>query len=365
MARKQQQSSIRGAQSAALTAAQVEPSPREKALTAECEQLRNRVESLKQETGQAEVILSAILDAAQRIEPIGVTYVPPRKTTKVSHPCEAVLVLTDWHVGKTVSAAEVLGENDFSLARLRERLLGSDGLIPRKMQTVDLERSNIRIDTLRVFCLGDMVNGNLREEDGATNEFSEAEQPIHSGALLAECLAILATGFSEVLVDYVVPDNHSRLTKKISHKQPWNSWNYIVAKYAEAKTSRVPNIRWVIHPGEVAEVEVCGMRYLLRHGHDMTKGTGGFGGLPFYGFERAAGLEARKRMRIPEKVVFDRLVFGHFHTFGQGPDWRVCPSPSGTDNFDHSQGRYARPAQLGWLVHPKRGEMNLNLYELD
>lgn len=124
MARKQQQSSIRGAQSAALTAAQVEPSPREKALTAECEQLRNRVESLKQETGQAEVILSAILDAAQRIEPIGVTYVPPRKTTKVSHPCEAVLVLTDWHVGKTVSAAEVLGENDFSLARRRGRRPG-------------------------------------------------------------------------------------------------------------------------------------------------------------------------------------------------------------------------------------------------
>ena len=356
---------IKGAQDAAVTAAQVEPTPRVKALTAENAELRTRIEGLKQETGQAEVILAAVLDAAQRIAPLPTTYQPPRKSTRVTHPCEAVLVLTDWHVGKTVDAAEVLGENSFDFARLRERLLGDDGLVTRKVQTVDLERSNIRIDTLRVFCLGDMVNGNLREEDNATNEFSEAEQPIRSGALLAECLAALAPCFERVIVDYVVPDNHSRLTKKISHKQPWNSWNYIVAKYAEAMTERLGNVEWRIHPGEVAEVEVCGMRYLLRHGHDMTKGTGGFGGLPFYGFERAAGLEARKRMRIPEKVVFDRLIFGHFHTYGQGPDWRVCPSPSGTDNFDHSQGRYARPAQVGWLVHPKRGEMNLNLYELD
>jgi hypothetical protein len=118
-----------------------------------------------------------------------------------------------------------------------------------------------------------MVNGNLREEDNATNEFSEAEQPIRSGALLAECLARMAGHFTSVVVDYVVPDNHSRLTKKISHKQPWNSWNYIVAKYAEAMTENIGNIEWRIHPGEVAEVDVCGMRYLLRD----EIGRGGMG----------------------------------------------------------------------------------------
>jgi hypothetical protein len=73
----------------------------------------------------------------------------------------------------------------------------------------------------------------------------------------------------------------------------------------------------------------------------------------------------REALGIPNTVVFDRLIFGHFHTAAQGPDWRVCPSPCGTDNFDHSQGRYSSPAQVGWLVHPRRKEMNLNVYELE
>jgi len=108
-------------------------------------------------------------------------------------------------------------------------------------------------------------------------------------------------------------------------------------------------------------IDVNGMSYLIMHGHQVR----GWMGKPYYGFDRKVGREAIKRMRskLPG-VLFDRLVMGHWHEPANTLDWIIGGSLSGTDAYDHKNGRYAPPLQPIWLVHPKHGEFDWTRIEL-
>jgi len=55
---------------------------------------------------------------------------------------------------------------------------------------------------------------------------------------------------------------------------------------------------------------------------------------------------------------------GHFHAPLAHPWYWIGGSASGTDAYDHQNGRRAKPIQVAWIVHPKRGEFNRTEFEL-
>src|SRR3990167_9749535 len=83
----------------------------------------------------------------------------------------------------------------------------------------------------------------------------------------------------------------------------------------------------------------------------------GWAGKPYYGFDRRVAMEAVKRMGVPE-VAFTKLIFGHFHTATNEKDWQLGGSLSGTNAFDHSNGRHCKAHQTSWYVHPEHGEFD-------
>ena len=100
--------------------------------------------------------------------------------------------------------------------------------------------------------------------------------------------------------------------------------------------------------------------YLAMHGHQIR----GWSGKPYYGFDRRVAMEAVKRMGIPEHA-FTKLLMGHFHHGFNGDTWMLGGSLSGTNAFDHSCGRYGKPHQTGWFVHPTHGEFDWTRWWLD
>ena len=66
--------------------------------------------------------------------------------------------------------------------------------------------------------------------------------------------------------------------------------------------------------------------------------------------------EALKRMNAADVRKFHKVVLGHWHAPLAHPWYWIGGSCSGTDAFDHGQGRHAEPQQVTWLIHPRHGE---------
>jgi len=65
-----------------------------------------------------------------------------------------------------------------------------------------------------------------------------------------------------------------------------------------------------------------------------------------------------------QKIGFHKYLFGHFHTDISLDLYDGCASVSGTDAYDHKEGRFGTPGQCSWMVHPKRGEFNRTNWNL-
>lgn len=339
---------------------EIEPPAEQKYLQKRVKELEKRYSDLKDSHGELAVHLQGILNAAERVSPLKQVY-KGTKSAKVDSPVVAVLHCTDWHGGRFIPAIEVEDFNAFDYKIMNRRL--HKNLMPRFQATVEGARTVMKIDELHILSTGDMCNGALHGE-AATNEFDELEQPVRIGYSWAELVRLLAPHYKKVVIHWVVPDNHGRITPKIESHRPWNSLNYICGEFAKVATKDIKNVEWNIYPGVMQVVEINEVRYLLRHGHGMTKGAGGFGGIPYYAFERAVGKEARRRLVHFEGATFHRMITGHFHVATRAFDWWIGPSVSGTDTHDHENGRFHPPGQCGWLIHPKRGELNYNMFDL-
>ena len=332
-----------------------EPKPVVLALREEVERLKRTIQSFRLDEGRNEQYFYELMDAVNILEPIPIEY-SKSKNSSVDSPIESVFHFTDWHYGEVQLAKEVEGINEFSPEVALKRV---NYLVDRQLEWIKLNRASYKIDTARIIVTGDLISGDIHKELEVTAAFPSPVQSIGAAQLLASAILKISPFYSKVIVDFIVADNHSRLTHKPQAKEEGlNSFNYIVGHYAKESLKRVDNIDFRIHEMHQKVIDVNNFRYLTSHGH----GIQGWAGIPFYGIERKVGKEALKRMQVfselREELRFDKLLIGHFHEPLNGVRWRIGGSLSGTSAYDHREGRFSRPAQTAWMVHPKHGEFN-------
>ena len=113
--------------------------------------------------------------------------------------------------------------------------------------------------------------------------FPTPVQAFECGVIKGHMLSRLAPHFEKIRIEFVVSDNHSRLTTKPQSKQAGlNSHNYVVGHVGKLVSSGQDNIEFNIHHQGTKVVNVAGRNYLLAHGHDVR----GWAGFPYYGIER-------------------------------------------------------------------------------
>lgn len=322
-------------------------------------QLKEKDEILKNyrlEHGKLEIFFKAISEQLQPITPIQPLYV---KTGKKGSPVEAVMQVSDAHMGSVQLMEEIEGFNNFSPEICRNRQID---YVKRFIRWIELHRNVYVIPEASILVTGDLISGDIHEELQVTNAFPVPVQCVKAGEVLSEQVALIAPYFKKVKVHFIVADNHSRLTKKPQSKEEgYNSFNYIVGKLAEIYLAKHPNVQFNIYPMFEKVVQVSERQYLIAHGHNIR----GWMGIPWYSVERHVGKEAMNRMEIimneqsrMKDIGFHKYIFGHYHTPFDHPHYSCCGSVSGTDAYDHKSGRHAEPSQSSWLVHPKHGEFN-------
>ncbi|KKL54648.1 hypothetical protein LCGC14_2263290 [marine sediment metagenome] len=279
-------------------------------------------------------------------------YNPTKDEIKVKTPCVAVLHWSDWHYGAIQEPDEIEFMNSFSPDILKARI---ENLCDDFVRWVSCLREGYVINECVILDTGDNISGDIHRELSITNAFPTPVQAFECGVLKGAMLSKLAPHFESVRMEFIVPDNHSRLTDKPQSKQAGlNSHNYVVGHVGRLVASNQTNIEFNIHTSNTKVINIIGRRYLLSHGHDIKAWMG----VPYYGIERKVSREALVRLNGPDDNKFHKVVMGHFHAPLAHPYFWIGGSASGTDEFDHKCGRRSIPMQSAWIVHKEHGEFN-------
>lgn len=324
-------------------------------------------ENYKKNRGGLEVFFRQVCESISPISPLPEAYKP--KKTRSKHTVIAVNQTSDSHMGAVQIADEVEGLNEFSPATCEERNMK---FAQSSLSYFETMRTAYNINKLVWIFTGDLISGDIHEELRITNAFPMPVQVVEAAKLHAKQVASLAGHFEKVRIEFIVDDNHARLTKKPQAAEAgYNSMNYLVGVMMKEYLSKHENVEINIYPMHEKVISVGNMKYLIMHGHSIR----GWMGVPWYGIERKAGKESTSRLQAimraqDDEVVwkmkelgFHKMVHGHFHTAFDGPMYSCAGSVQGTTSYDHNAGRFSPPSQPSWLVG-KKGEFARTNFQL-
>lgn len=333
------------------------PTQTERHLKSEIARLERALAGRKRDGGQITDAMQDIL-AAVRVEKPPKLVAPKPTSEKVESPVVHVVHLTDWHIGEVVNKEHVeeFGEANYEIAC---------GRINRLLQSVcnktALMRHSYNVPCCHIVGTADWISGDIHDELVRTNEFPAPVQAVKAGFLLGSFIREISAHFQQVNVDLLPAGNHDRITRKPqSADGALNSYGYVTCEIARQAVAQCANVTVKVHHALSKVIQVGGQRYLVAHG-DGIKGTWG---IPFYGIERKKQKEAMARMNMKPEKHFDKILIGHFHEALNHQHWMIGGSLTGTNEFDHKEGRHCRPHQTSWFLHPKHGEFSWNRWWL-
>lgn len=331
-----------------------------KDLKRQLRQTKQMLDDYKKAHGSIKVQFDLIKDAINELPPPKPVNIVKTKKTKAETPVDLCMLFSDWHYGAIQNKSEIEEFGEFSPEICEQRL---EGCVGRIIDWVSLHRNSYTVDNAHILVLGDLISGDIHQELQVTNAFPSPVQSVGAATLLSKLVSETSRHFKRVVVHFITEDNHARLTKKPQAKEAgMNTFNYIVGMIAKISLSRHSNVEFNVYPQYEAVVRVGDRKYLLMHGHNMPPGLVG---VSWYGIERKVMKEALTRLNMDEYKRFHKVIMGHWHVPISTPHFWIGGSVSGTDAYDHKNGRYAKASQSAWMVHGKYGEFDRTDFVLE
>lgn len=269
------------------------------------------------------------------------------------------LSLSDQHTGEVVSLDAMQGLGEYNLEVFRRR---AGRLVKKVVHLMEIERSQLEIPRLTILLDGDVISGLIHDELLKTNEVNVLDQATLAARVTAWVISQLSRHFEEVHVSCTV-GNHGRNQKKVEFKEPHLNWDYIAyqlmamfLKNHDNVTFDIPKSLWSITPIEH-------LKFLHYHGHGIPS----WGGIPYYGLERAVK-DIRESLAVGDET-FDAVVQGHLHVpFEQmrpGGPFIVNGCWKGGDEFAlFGLRKWIPPYQTMFLVSEREGYCGRRLVHL-
>ena len=319
--------------------------------------LRSKVKDLERQADRARAGESAWLAALERcfVEPQTVAIPPrPKLDRRKRSQRTMVLHLSDTQIGKITSS--------YNTEVARERIV--ERLFSRMESLLEAERSIHKINDLRVYLGGDMVEGEMVFP--TQPHFIDSpviEQTIETAHIIVDLLAKLSGLVRNIRV-VAVRGNHGRSGKydRTNPATNWDSMTYECISMILKGTKLGERVELIHDREKFYQIDyIYNWGFLLVHG-DQIRGQLG---LPWYGVrKKASGWQDSLTMMVDGYRVsesWDYLLFGHFHTYA-GPvtdNFRIwmCNGTTESDNEYAQEGLAAcgEPVQRVGFVSPERG----------
>jgi predicted phosphodiesterase len=267
-----------------------------------------------------------------------------------------ITIWSDWHIGETVSRAEVNGVNEFNM-KIAERRVRR--LISKTIELCFDHMTNPTYPGIVVVLGGDMVSGEIHDELVDTNDEHLLPVVLEVVNWITGGLLELQQIFGRVYCP-CVDGNHGRNTLKIRNKSfRYKNFDWLIYSMVEAqiRATGIPeeDISFSIPPSNEVRFDVYGHRFFVLHGHDIgVRGGDGIIG--------ALGPIKRGTIKVGAQQAeigrgFDTLLLGHWHQYINVHGVIVNPTLKGFDEFAAKSLRAVAqpPAQALFFVHPKYG----------
>lgn len=256
-----------------------------------------------------------------------------------------VIVASDWHIEETVTKLITNGKNEYNLDIAENSI---KQFFSNAIYMINREKRDIKINTVVLAILGDIINGVLRDEDLQNNSVTSIDALTIARSLIYSGIKKMAieTGCNIKVICTV--GNHGRITEKIfPSNQVHNSLEYLMYKTLERDFRDNPNVDVSVAESYYYIQEIFGMRIRFHHGH-IFKFNGGIGGLSVPVLRKIA------QMNLTEKADLD--VCGHFHSTQIMPNALLNGSIVGANGYSMSLGLpFEPPRQLFFLIDSKYG----------
>jgi len=299
-----------------------------------------------------------LVEMAASLAPQSYSPAPAIPTLK-SHtgkPQSAVLMLTDTHVGATVSPRQTLGFGGYNfeifLRRLKFLESGVESILTGHVSTAVPEL---------VVCLGgDMINGNLNHGGEAAQTTTLFQQFYGGGHAIAQFLRNVSRLVPKVRI-YTAVGNHPRWGTQ--HKMPtdnrYSNLDHFLYAYIQALTKDLSSVEWTLNAQPFAIFDVQNFWFHLSHGDHLRGGDKALG-IPNHAVARmvasTSALYGKNNLPSPHYYLV-----GHLHRSIALPHARgsvvINGGFPGLDGYGLMSGfNPVDPSQTLFLVHPKFGK---------
>ena len=268
---------------------------------------------------------------------------------------EAILMLSDFHLGEVVIPEEVNFANEYNSKIMIKRL---DRIFYYLQYYCEL----FKIKKLNLLFLGDLLSGAIHNELVRTNELNEVDAIFFLQEYLTKKLLEIENSFSSINIEFVV-GNHGRFSVKPEHKTAAKlNWEYILAKQLQScfeyiqKEDKKININ--ISPSLYKIVTIAGRSFLISHGTFMTgSGTGGFAGIPYYSLAMTGAklYGALEQIGVKNSIKFQDILLAHLHTTASvgmfnGGTLRINGCLIGTNEFSLNKMKSSAKVEQTMLI---------------
>lgn len=308
---------------------------------------RNLEQRLRKAKAKTEDLVEAVFQAAKAAALIQGPPPPvpsPSKDRRSKRAEAALLLLSDWHVGKHTTSFSS------EIAAARIRLLGE-----KTVKITEIERADHPVRECHALLTGDMAD-NTAIFPGHAHEVDATmfQQVFATAAIMEQLLRTLLATFETVHV-WEAAGNHGRIGKRGDYPR---SDNLDLLIYRMVRERMAGEKRLVWHPSTswFSIVEIGNYRALQIHG-DQIKSFGG--NTPAFGILRKANAWASGV--LPD---FQDVFLGHFHQALTLPmangSGRVFVNPSIESDSEYAREFVAAtgtPGQRLNFVDPERGRV--------
>lgn len=250
---------------------------------------------------------------------------------------EAMLILSDWHVGLFAHSYWNNFDSDELILRVNE--LTNETIYHCK---------NNDVKTIHLMLCGDLISGLIHLTTRINNTEDVIEQTNLCARIIAEMIAKFSDNFEEVKF-YNVLGNHDRVTANKKDEVAKESFAKLFPDQMELELYRKydyinrKNIEIIenIFDDEIAMAEVCGKIVFGVHGHRDKMST------------------VAKDLTLMTQLIPDYIVMGHTHRNASDEDHCVeiivNPSLSGVDSYAKEIRKTSKPAQKLLIFNDKKG----------
>ena len=276
----------------------------------------------------------------------GNTSVVPFKKESGNSEVTAFAIASDWHFEEQVESNNVNGKNEFNLEIAEGRV---KMFFVNVARLTDIFGKESKLDTLYIALLGDLINGQLREEAMENNLLRPMEAMLRVRELLKQGIQYLLDNTKLNLVLHCHSGNHARTTKKIHiSTESGNSLEWVLYHVLGSDFKNNKRVLFVIPTSYHSFADVAGVKVRFHHGHAMRY-AGGVGGISI------SVNKAIAQWNRVERADLD--VFGHFHQLKDGGNFVCNGSLIGWNEFaNFIKADFEKPKQAFFLIDHKRKE---------